>query len=697
MPMPTLTTLASGLSGAIGSHFNPGNNRLFLVEWGGKLSVYNFTRAVQSMALNGVTKTLHGTFSLDLDTGAEGTTGQSDIWWNQLTAVTRRMEPTNGAQIAYLGVMTATAFDALGAAQLQALTYSTTAIVGNNDATNQLVANAVFAVRTSQGYYSKVQVKTYGYDLILKVSTYRLQSAYQVLGTGYVQPEDVKVNAAGTVAYITERGGQILRVALNSATPPNRSAASVLCAGLTAPHQMSLHEDRGLLYAVEFAALGRLVRVDLGSGAVTPLGFNLDHAIGLAVSADHEYAYVSEQASAGGRVRRIRIASGVAENVVTGLTSPFMLNFLDSSANLLVVTERDPANRISLLDLSATPVVRTDLITGTPTRPSSAIAGPYGQLLICSDTVLSSAPLVVVPSAGTGPLLIGVGHVPIDRITDGYANTIGAAGCYFQVRDCPFGGSLQLMFNHERARLMGALYYQVLVDGAPVMATLSDYRWNNATSHFDVVTAAPTALGLLPVRAPGELWFTPYLGFNLNTAALAQGLHAVTVKLFASTAAASEVSTLGVPYTQTQLMIDNTVPSARINSIFRDNVPVGACAIVEGTSDQFTFDLTASDPEQHLLSWNLYTVWGNSQSKGVASDHYNNHISGTKRWAGLPGNTPGSTVPVMPATWHATVTTDATSRRCAHTFVLEVWDRVIDGHGYIHPNSATYSVTLMLS
>jgi hypothetical protein len=29
--------------------------------------------------------------------------------------------------------------------------------------------------------------------------------------------------------------------------------------------------------------------------------------------------------------------------------------------------------------------------------------------------------------------------------------------------------------------------------------------------------------------------------------------------------------------------------------------------------------------------------------------------------------------------------------------VLEVWDRVINGYGYIHPRSSTYSVTLMLS
>lgn len=693
--MPTITPLASGLSGAIGSHFHAPSNRLYFVEFGGKLSVYHFTRPVQSIALNGVTRTLHGTWSLDLDTGIESTNNQSDIFWNQQTSVERRIVPRNGAQIAYLGVMSTTAFNALGAPQLQALDYSNTPINGDNNASNLLVVNAVFAVRTSQGHVSKVQVKTYGYDLVLKITTYRLQSAYQVLGTGYVQPEDVKVNPAGTVAYITERGGQVLRVALNNpAVPPHRSAAAVLSSGLTAPHQISLHTDRGVLYTVEFAALGRLVRIDLATGVVTPLAFNLDRPIGLALSADHQYAYVSEQAASGGRVRRIRLDSGVAEFVTSGLTSPFMLSFLDSSANLLLVAERDPANRISVLDLSATPVVRRDLVTGTPARPSSAVGGPDGQLLICSDSVLSATPLTVSPSAGTGPLIIGIGHVPVDRIVSGYADTSVDPAYFFQVKDCPFGGSLRLMFNHERARLMGAAYYQVLVDGVPVTSTVRDYRWNNATSHFDLITTAPTALSMLPVRTPGPLWYTPHLGLDLNSTTLSDGLHTVSVRLFGSTSLASQINTAGVPFVQTQLMIDNTVPTARINAIFHDGAPVGACAIVDSGSDQFTFDITASDPEQHLLSWNLYAVWGNNQSKGVASDHYNNHVSPTRRWAGLSGGGPASTVP-SPA-WTATVAGDPTSRRCAHTFILQVWDRVINGYGYIHPNSATYSVTLML-
>jgi hypothetical protein len=46
--------------------------------------------------------------------------------------------------------------------------------------------------------------------------------------------------------------------------------------------------------------------------------------------------------------------------------------------------------------------------------------------------------------------------------------------------------------------------------------------------------------------------------------------------------------------------------------------------------------------------------------------------------------------------WQAAVAGDPTSTRCAHSFVLSVWDRVINGWGYIHHGSAHRSITIML-
>jgi len=65
---------------------------------------------------------------------------------------------------------------------------------------------------------------------------------------------------------------------------------------------------------------------------------------------------------------------------------------------------------------------------------------------------------------------------------------------------------------------------------------------------------------------------------------------------------------------------------------------------------------------------------GDNKSKAVASDSYAAHVSATKKWGGITG--------VVPApAWNAAVPGDPTSTKCAHTFYLGVWDRVINGWG----------------
>ena len=162
--MPTIDTLATGLSGAIGSHFHGASNRLYFVEYGGKLSSYDFVRQPAALLLSNATRTLKGTWLMDLDTGAMvAGVAPADIWWEQIDTVRRRMVPRNGARIAYLGVMSVLQFNLLSAEQLQALAYGSTPIVGDNNAANQLVPGAVFAVTTNGGNVSKVRVTTYGW------------------------------------------------------------------------------------------------------------------------------------------------------------------------------------------------------------------------------------------------------------------------------------------------------------------------------------------------------------------------------------------------------------------------------------------------------------------------------------------------------------------------------------------------------
>jgi hypothetical protein len=233
--MSTFTTLVTGLGGAIGCDLRRTQNQLLFVEYGGKLSRLNLYRT--GTIVSSASGVLHGTWLFDLDSGAEVNVGPAaDLWWDQKTAVLREMAGQNGATLVNLGHVD---FNSLTPDTLSSLTYSSTPIPGNNDPTNRLVAGDVFAVHTTNGNYAKVKVTTYGYDLHIQWVTYRLDSPYHVLGTGYAQPEDVKASADGAHAYVTERSGDLVKVALANA---NRPAATVVCSGMTAPQQMFLDE-----------------------------------------------------------------------------------------------------------------------------------------------------------------------------------------------------------------------------------------------------------------------------------------------------------------------------------------------------------------------------------------------------------------------------------------------------------------------
>src|SRR5262245_51261197 len=96
---------------------------------------------------------------------------------------------------------------------------------------------------------------------------------------------------------------------------------------MTAPHQIFLDEAHNRAYLVEFANPRRLLRINLTNGAQTVLVNNLQNAVGLLLSDDLRFAYVSEQI--GGTVSRIDLATSSRQVLVSGLTAPFMLSWSD--------------------------------------------------------------------------------------------------------------------------------------------------------------------------------------------------------------------------------------------------------------------------------------------------------------------------------------------------------------------------------
>ena len=694
--MTTTKVLATGIGGAIGSDFRRNLNRLVFVEFSGMISRIDLLRSLAAPAFSGVV-TMPADSSLDLTNGTSAQGGH--IRWDHTSPGGHAvMRPQGNCDLAYLGLVN---YNALTQAELQAITtYSrSTDLNGEPGPGNQLVNGAVFVVRNDSVQpaanfdYAKVQVVAYGVNIQVRWTTYRLSPAYQVLGTGYTNPEDIAVRTNERTAYVTERSGNFLKVDLTSA---NRAAATVLTPGLTAPHQIALDESRNQAYVVEFANPGRLLRIDLATGTATTVVGGLQNAIGLLVTSDLTYAYVSEQATGGGRIRRVTLGTGHIEAIVSGLVAPFMLTWTDDSQTSFYVTQRDPVNKITLIDLRGSPAGVTDVATGVAFRPSSvAVVSPDTPLVCCNDQVDE---LFLSPYVITGPMLLGVGLVPVDRIsrsspvnpaTDGYADTTVDPLYFFQVKDTPFGGTLALMFNHQGAFGAGARFYRLAVDGVEPRQSFSDYQWNSASNAFVLRTIVPSPAGYYPVRTPGELWYNAWLGYLFDTSSLTNGLHTITVRLFASMLAGSEIGSAANPGRSMVVQIDNSWPSAVINQIVHDGSVVGTCAIVDAGSDQFTFNITAIDPEQNLLSWSLVALWGDNQSGMVAQDSYSSHVSPTRKWAGVNG-----VVPSPP--WHATVVGDPTSRRCAHTFRLSVWDRVINGYGYLHYAEFDKSITLML-
>jgi hypothetical protein len=674
----TSQTLASGLAGAIGSDFRQADNRLVFVEFGGLLSELRL--APGARVVSSGTATLRGTWLFDFDRGVEvAVDGTGDVWWEQLTSVARAMVPMGGAGLVNLGAVN---FTALGYTQLAALPYAATPIPGSDDSTNQLVVGDVFAVRTNAGRLAKVKVLAYGYNLQIRWVTYAPTSGYRQLGSGYGNLEAVAVFADEQHALVSERSGRILQVDLASADA-SAPTTGVLVSGLVAPHQIALDEPAHLAYVVEYdPAGGRLLRIDLTSNAWSIVATGLLGAVGLALDAASGTAYVTEQTRGGGQLTRVRLSDGRQDPVASGLGAPFMLTWADDAHSALYTTQRDPQNDVALVVI-ATGEVRT-VVTDVPVRPSSVALATPSSLLVCSNTEISRVELS--PYAASGPVLLGIGHIPADKVSGGLATT--DPGYFFPVTNAPFGGTLPVMVNHLGARSVGARYYTVEVDGLPVITPFADYKW--VAGSFTLTTTTPVATRFFPVRSAADLWYTASLGYFAATGDLPDGLHRITIRLFASASAASEIGSGTDAGRFVDVLVHNRPPRAIIEHIHKDGIEVGPCALVHtsgaGTGG-FTFTVTADSPDGYLSSWALWSQWGANASAMIASDGYAAHAPGP--WVGV------TSVTVPPGGWDAAVPGDPSSVNCAHGFTLEAWDRTTNGWSALYRSSMSVFLTIL--
>jgi hypothetical protein len=222
-----------------------------------------------------------------------------------------------------------------------------------------------------------------------------------------------------------------------------------------------------------------------------------------------------------------------------------------------------------------------------------------GLMLICSDSVIEQVDFASGVFQPAGPLLMGIGFIPFDKVTSsGLADTTVDPAYFYQVKDTPFGGTLPLMLNHLRAFNDGAAYYRVRVDGALRMDTWTDERWNG----FQYVpqTTGPVNVGAnpgyYPVHSLSELflWMNPSLGMLLNSTNLTNGMHTITLEFTNGAGTVIETST---PLT---IRVNNQACSATIATPVLNGVSADpTCGVLKygsNTAASISMAFTASHP-----------------------------------------------------------------------------------------------------
>ncbi len=520
---------------------------------------------------------------------------------------------------------------------------------------------------------------------------------YRVIATGFNQPEDIAVSADGSHAWVTERVGNFTYVDLGT------GARRVVASGMVAPHQIALDEATGVAYVVEFASPSHLWRIDLGTGVRTSVMNAPDYSIGLLITDDHRYAFVTWQTPDGhGMLSKLDLTRRSSSTATGYWQAPlFFMNWADPGHTSFIVPQRTPENNVARISLDSWDTTATQILPmgsdSLPMNPSSVAVVSPTLLAVCCDSQILLANLNIYTA--TGPLLLGLGLIPKTYISDdGYATT--PVGSYLQVTDAVFGGAVPIMVNHERLRSTdNAQYYQVLVDGVPHTDSWTDYVWDATVPGFVLKTTTPVTLGsyagCYPVRQAGDLWYMANLGDRLDTTGLTDGAHTITVQAIQVSGFWWWTRYAVIETDAITAMIDNRRSLVKIDQIKQGDeatgVPVGPCGIITNPPDQWTFDITVTHPAHYLLNWNLAAWWGDDKSAAVSGASY-------------PGGTPAphawdfsGPAPTSPTPWQAAVAGDTSSTHCAHTFVLSAWDRITDGMQWLHYGEYHQSVTILLS
>jgi DNA-binding beta-propeller fold protein YncE len=523
------------------------------------------------------------------------------------------------------------------------------------------------------------------------------------VATGFHHPEDVALDLDHGLAYITTRDdpgttGAFWSVNLTTTTK------SLVTFNLGAPHQIVLDTPTNSAYVVAFDS-GKVWRIDLSTGAKVALMTGLGHPVGLALTADRTRGYVTQQTPALGCpdacLTEIDLALHARiRDVATGLTAPFYLAWTDPAQYALYLVERDPANDVLRVDLPSS--TKTPVINNLPFRPSGIAVNLFAGVayVTTGDRVLEVG-LATLPMGE--PVFLGVGNVPSTKIgADGYATT--DPGYFFSVKDAPFGGTLNILGNLSNYLALGATHYQVLVSyeggpATPLTLGWNTYHWNTTTNQYDLTPVAPDPAGgtgssyyAIPSDYSGhaERWYPSFLMMQWPSGS--NGLYKFSVNLFKKPDFIHPLSS--TPVNSLAVLIDNSPATVDVVALRQGSSNIlTACSIVSSGPTDFFVEVTAYDPNHHLLDYRVTAMWGHNASDTFFYTSYTgspplwpvSHVDeeGPRLWSGVVN----SWVPAGTVGWQAHCS-------CAYTFYLDSWKRTIDGYNRLLYRTAHQSISI---
>ncbi|MEI6276791.1 MAG: hypothetical protein WCP08_12415 [Prolixibacteraceae bacterium] len=290
---------------------------------------------------------------------------------------------------------------------------------------------------------------------------------------------------------------------------------------------------------------------------------------------------------------------------------------------------------------------------------------------------------VISPSL-MGPVIGCVGLIPTTRINNLSGKATTDPGYMVYVQNAAFGGLLNIIGNqpnlHSLISASGARYikikHRVGTSGAmsDFITAWYNYRWDIPTGDYVLVSFGPDMANFYPLQDLTLDYSIHDLLFQFDSGQLSQGIHQFQVEFYNAAKAP-----IAVPAQILTLNIDNTVPIVRINSIKHGVTPLNTCDIVQmtGPTDGLVVNFDANDPENNVLSYQVYAVWGEGSSATLASENYN---LAKGDWAGVQNQNTPLWIPV---------------RTCAHSINVLAYSRTTNGYGYIRYNSVSRNITIM--